>query len=682
LHTGGYTVQAASVGYQLQEQGATVVEDTATTRNFALASAPAGSVVYAYDAAGRLAQVTDPSSAAATYRYDALGNILAIERSGTAAVIISGFVPASGAAGTAVTISGTGFSSTPSQNTVTFNGTAGTVTAATPTSLTVTVPGGASTGRIAATTPTGSATSTIDFVVTAVGAGPPTISGFTPGIAQAGSALTVSGTNFETNVNQNLLRVNVTMLSPTSATTTALNTTIPTAAGSGKLLVATPGGTATSSADLFIAPAGYTASQVDATGRLTIGTSQAVNINTTSHIGLSLFDGVPGQRISVVFTPGTITAGTGALYDPAGTRVKSTPLSFGGGNRFIEPEVLPMTGTYTVLTAPTSAAPANTEVTVHTVPPDLSGTVVPTQAGTQFTAALQTPGQNALYTIGTPTNPRVDLAIGPGPSGSITIRNANGTTVASTAMMPTTTFIEPWAFASGQTISVDPVAAGTGNISLTLWDVPPDLSGTVVPALTGTPVTAALLTPGQNATYTIGTPANTRVSAGVSAGPIGSVTVKNAAGGTVTSGSITFLSSFIEPWTFANGQTILVDPSATGTGNVTLTLFDVPPDTTGTVSIGGSPVTVANQSAGQKGTLTFTGSANQQVTVHVTGSSHGSLKVTLLSTDGETVLRSATSIFQNFDLQPVSLPTNGTYTIVVDPQGASIGQANISVTNP
>jgi len=61
---------------------------------------------------------------------------------------ISGFSPASGAVGTVVVITGSNFSTIPSQNTVKFNGRPATVTAATATQLTVTIPEGARDGII------------------------------------------------------------------------------------------------------------------------------------------------------------------------------------------------------------------------------------------------------------------------------------------------------------------------------------------------------------------------------------------------------------------------------------------------------------------------------------------------------------------------------------------------------
>ncbi len=68
-----------------------------------------------------------------------------------------------------MTISGTNFSTTPGQDQVSVNGTAATVTAATATQLTVTVPSGATSGHLTVTTPGGAVTSTQDFFVPPAG---------------------------------------------------------------------------------------------------------------------------------------------------------------------------------------------------------------------------------------------------------------------------------------------------------------------------------------------------------------------------------------------------------------------------------------------------------------------------------------------------------------------------------
>jgi YD repeat-containing protein len=128
------------------------------------------SVQYAYDALGRLTTVVDTSGNVATYNYDAVGNLLSITRSTSSpsALAILGFSPAQGSVGQTVVIQGQKFSTTPSANTVQFNGTAAAVSAATANNLTVTVPTGGTTGLISVTVGTTTANSNSNFTVLAV----------------------------------------------------------------------------------------------------------------------------------------------------------------------------------------------------------------------------------------------------------------------------------------------------------------------------------------------------------------------------------------------------------------------------------------------------------------------------------------------------------------------------------
>src|SRR5688500_15255431 len=82
------------------------------------------------------------------------------------ALTITGFSPTSGAAGATVTITATNFSATAASNVVKFNGTTATVTAATATSLTVSIPAGSSTGKITVEVDNQIATSAADFTIT------------------------------------------------------------------------------------------------------------------------------------------------------------------------------------------------------------------------------------------------------------------------------------------------------------------------------------------------------------------------------------------------------------------------------------------------------------------------------------------------------------------------------------
>ncbi len=136
------------------------------------------SIQYAYDALGRLTTVVDPSGNVATYNYDAVGNLLSITRSTSSpsALAIFGFSPSQGSVGQTVAIQGQNFSTTANANTVKFNGTTATVTAATTNQLTTTVPAGATTGTISVTVGTSTATSSSNFTVLSV----PVVTSVTP----------------------------------------------------------------------------------------------------------------------------------------------------------------------------------------------------------------------------------------------------------------------------------------------------------------------------------------------------------------------------------------------------------------------------------------------------------------------------------------------------------------------
>jgi fibronectin type 3 domain-containing protein len=79
---------------------------------------------------------------------------------------VTSFAPINGPVGTVVTISGTDFAATPTSNTVTIGGALAPVSAATSTSLTVTVPTSAKTGPISVATLAGTFTTKANFTVT------------------------------------------------------------------------------------------------------------------------------------------------------------------------------------------------------------------------------------------------------------------------------------------------------------------------------------------------------------------------------------------------------------------------------------------------------------------------------------------------------------------------------------
>jgi YD repeat-containing protein len=303
-----------------------------------------GPVTYVYDELGRLVGAIDAAGNAAVYNYDAVGNILSIQRFSSTQVSVTSFNPTGGPAGTAVTIYGTGFSSSVGQNSVQFNGVGATIIAATPNQLVATVPSGATTGPISVTSPLGSAISTNVFHV-GPAAGAPVINSFTPGIGNAGATVTIYGTNFDPSPGNNHLRFNdVANAVVTASTSTTITATVPSLAGSGKMKLATPTGNTISGNDFFIPFVPFTSGAIGQTGRTSIGTSLIATLGT-GQIAIFTFDATRGQRISLQLSNSSFSGGTAYILRPDGSVLRSTSFTT-SDLTFPLPAPLPVSGTY------------------------------------------------------------------------------------------------------------------------------------------------------------------------------------------------------------------------------------------------------------------------------------------------------------------------------------------------
>lgn len=167
------------------------------------------------------------------------------------ALIAPTISPSSGPIGTVVTISGSGFSLVPSQNQVTINGTGATVISSTATTLTVSVPTGATTGPIKITINCLILT-TSNFTVTS--ASLPTIVSFLPISGPIGTTVIITGTNFDTTPANNVVMFNGTAATVTASTSTSITATVPTGATTGPISVTVGGNTATSATNFTVAP--------------------------------------------------------------------------------------------------------------------------------------------------------------------------------------------------------------------------------------------------------------------------------------------------------------------------------------------------------------------------------------------------------------------------------------------
>jgi Subtilase family/Fervidolysin N-terminal prodomain len=418
------------------------------------------------------------------------------------------------------------------------------------------------------------------------------------------------------------------------------------------------------------------------------------------------FDGAAAQRISLKLT--NVTIGTSgyasakvSILKPDGSSLVA-PTYFGTSGGFVDTKTLPVQGRYTIIIDPQSSATGSVTLTLFDVPPDVSASI--SAGGPNVTVAPEVPGQNARLTFTGAAGQRISLKLTNvtiGTSGfssaKVSILKPDGSSLVAPTYFGTSggfVDLKTLPVAGTYVILVDPQSNAVGEATLTLYDVPPDATGSIVPG--GSDATVALTVPGQNGRLTFSGTAGQRVSlrlTNVSIGPSGSasakVSISTPSGGTLvaptyfgTNGGFVDLTAL--PATGA--YTILIDPQSNSTGGATATPYDVPPDASASLAVGGSSATLSMGVPGQNGSATFTGAAGQGVTLRLTNvtigpSGFSSAKVSILKPDGATLL-SPTYFGTSGKTLALQLPANGEYRIVLDPQSFSTGNATLALTSP
>jgi YD repeat-containing protein len=636
----------------------------------------AGDISYVYDQLGRLMAVIDPATDTAIYTYDAVGNLLGITRQNSATLAIFQFTPDKGPVGTTVTIYGTGFSATPASNTVKFNGTTTSVLTATTTVLTANVPAGATNGPISVTVAGVTATSASNFTVGVGGA--PTLSSFSPAVGNYGATVTVTGTNYDTTPINNRVAFAGAIGAVATATSTTITVPVPGSAQTGFLSVSTPQGQATSATEFFVAPTGVVAADIQYTGRITVnGSTVAASIPTANKNGLMVFDGVAGQRINVGFSGVTVTQFKATVYRPDGVAMNTSPtFSTVGGS--IDLPVLPMTGTYTIFLDPVSTYTGNITVTVST---ELTGSI--TAGGSAVPITIARVGQNARYTFSGTAGQTVSVQLSSVTisSGYASILNPDGSTLVAPSSFGTGgSVIDSQVLPTTGTyaIVIDPAVIYTGNVTVTLYNVA-DVTGTIT--IDGTAVSPTITTPGQRARYTFTGTAGQWVNLGLSSITIASssVSLLKPDGTSLVTTTIGTGGGSLDPTTAlptTGTYTIIVDPVGNYTGSITITLSSA---ITGSITLDGASVPVSLTRIGQTARYTFTGTAGQWVSLGLTSVTVSLGNVTLLKPDGSSLATTSVGTGGGGLEPPSTLPTTGTYTIVLDPTGINTGSITLTL---
>jgi subtilisin family serine protease len=350
----------------------------------------------------------------------------------------------------------------------------------------------------------------------------------------------------------------------------------------------------------------------------------------------------------------------------------------------------------------TATAGAASDVQSVTAMANQTFQIVP--GGSPVTITTHSAAENAWLTFDGQTGQRIalrmsDVTIGPSPCCStyVWIYKPDGAALGSQTLVGTNGgFVDTRSLpATGQyRILVDPQQTATGSMTLTLYDVPPDVTTTIAPAGPAVTVTTGPV-PGQNALATFSGNQGQRVALKLSNVTIGTSTCCSARvsilkpdGSTLvfatpfgTSGGFVDTRSLPVSGTYA----ILLDPQLTDVGSATLTLYDVPPDVTSSITPGGSPATVSmGPVPGQNALVSFSGTQGQRIALGMTNVTIGtstccSARVSITRPDGSTLVY-ATPVGRNGGfLDTKVLPMTGTYTILVDPQGADLGSMTLSL---
>jgi|GEM_PF-569140 len=485
---------------------------------------------------------------------------------------ILSFDPASGAVGTTVVIDGRNFSPSTAGNTVRFNGIAAQVISATPIQLIVLVPSGATTGRITVANSAGTATSSSNFTVP-----PPTITSFNPTSGSPGTQVTITGNNFASTLNDNVVRfsgVTASIASGTTPTSTTIVVIVPSGALTGRITVATSGGTATSSANFTI----NNAPDIDSFNPAAAKVGDSVTIDGRNFAGVASantvrFNGVTATVLSATTTRLVARVPTGATTGPI-TVTTSTGTGTSKTN-------------FTVIPAPVitsfspGSGPVNSIVTINGQGLNFK------LDSTDPSPVVRFNGIQANIDSSSATQLRVRVPID-ATTGRITVTTAGGTAVSSadfvvTAPAPTIISFDPASAPAGSIVTItgnnfSPSAAGnsvrfngvTAAIvsasASTILAIVPDIAttgGITVTTIGGTATSAA--------NFTVPAPSITSLTPD-SAGPDTQVTITGVNfAATISGNTVRFNGITAIIRSASTTELIAVVPSNASTGPVTVT---------------------------------------------------------------------------------------------------------------
>jgi hypothetical protein len=609
---------------------------------------------------------------------------------------IDSFSPQIVTPGTAVTINGANFDTTPANDRLIVNVTSGlNPTSASAATMAMSTPSATGSGRISLSTPNGSVTSTGDLFI------PP--SGYTVGsvgstgrtTAGAPATVTLSSANqigmllIDGKKGQMVSAVSSSSTFSSSCSFYLYNPSNSAVLDSRVTTGAQATGPCGTSGGLFdsqMLPASGTyvflVSPGSSTGHATLtpylfddiqGTvtlNSSITATTTlpgQNIKYSLL-GSANQHISISIISSTFTNCTVSVFQPDGTAIINNG-SCSNTASFIDVPVLSQNGFYTILLDPSGAVTGSVNFKVNDAT-DISGTVL--LDGTQVTVNTTVPGQNARLTFSGTAGQQISAIVqNVSFSGGInmTLLDPSGLQVNSTGNIGiSTVFMDDARYCSFSgvqylcgsmtlpttgtyTVFLNPGGAGTGQAKVSVFNVPTDTA--ISSSLGGAQISVPLNVPGQNTKLTFSGTQNGRVgitfsgaSFTGSVSPVGfkiqvllpDGTQLGGAGGSAfsfsapTSGFVDYNDIYTFPST--GTYTVTLDPLNDSKGTVNVNLYDAT-DASLTISADGSTHSVSTTAPSQNAHLNFSPSVGQRISALLNSSSYpGMPGLTLRRVDG------------------------------------------------
>lgn len=477
---------------------------------------------------------------------------------------------------------------------------------------------------------------------------------FDPTAGTAGTTVNIYGTAFSPVANQNVVAFNGVATVVQAASATQLVTSVPDGATTGPISVTTPNGTVLSSTPFVIGGAPTITSFAP-----TIGapgdtfTVTGTNFSTVPADDQLKINGVLANSVSSTLTDLVAGVPVGAT---SGRLSISTP---GGSSQSSDDFFVPP-------------------------PPYTAASVDDTRRmaiGGSRMVNINNPGHLGLVVFDATAGQTISLQLSDqSVEGYISIFKPDGT-VALDPVWLGQSFIDAFTLTSAGTYTIMVRAEDWSNGSVTVaLNDSAEITGSIVAG--GAPVTVSITSPGRNERLSFDGVAGQRVflnATDVSMSTTTHVTLFGPDGTPITAAemsfnpALNFLDTLALPVT--GRYSILIDPEGEGIGNLTLTLYNVPANFQAQLQPDGPTATASVSVPGQNAQLTFSATAGQRMAMRATNSTINQFTIAIINPDGS----HGNSFTNTGFLETGFLPATGTYTVLVDPFGAYIGNISISL---